>query len=121
MTSAAAANKHSIKRWRSFEVNIWPDHDAAFCDAWFCVDTNRHHSVTTGFTAFRLVTSSNCCPGKNFGDTHEISRSDLFGYNQTNRLRIHGRSECFSQVLDRGFVYNVQSVRFDKATLASPC
>jgi len=27
--------------------------------------------------------------------------------------------KCFSQVLDRGFVYNVQSAQFDKATLAS--
>jgi len=54
---------------------------------------------------------------KNFGDTHQISRSYLFGYNQTNRLRIHGCSERFSQVLNRSLVYNVQSARFDKATL----
>src|SRR5256885_12458143 len=62
VTSAAAANKHSVKRRRGFEVDMWTDHDTAFCDAWFCVDTNRHHSVTTGFTRFRLVTPSNCCP-----------------------------------------------------------
>jgi len=44
------------------QVNMWADHDTAFCEAWFCVDTNGHHSVTTGFTRFRLVTPSNCCP-----------------------------------------------------------
>jgi hypothetical protein len=99
---------------------MWPDDDTAFCHARFCVDTDRYHSVTAGFTRFRLVASSNFRARKNFGGTRQIGRGYLFCYDQTNRLRIHGCSERFSQVLDHGSFYNIQSARFDKATLAAP-
>jgi len=115
----AAGNKHGIKWRRLFEANMWPDDDTAFCHARFCVDTSRYHSVTRQFTRFRLVPFSNSRARKDFSGTHEVSRGCFFGYNQTNRLWIHGCSDRLSQLLDRGLVYNDQSARFDKSTLRS--
>src|SRR5215475_12806763 len=118
MIAGRAANKHRIK-WRGlFEANMWLDDDPAFCHARFCLDANRYDLVTVGFPRFRLVVSANSRARENFSGAHQISRGYLFSYNQTNCLRIHGCSECFSQVLDQGVLDNGQSARFDKTTLA---
>src|SRR5262245_57217522 len=117
MASTLTANKHRIEGRRLFDIHLRSYNDAAFCHARSRVDANRHHSVATSFTPFRLVAPSNFRSRKNFSRTHQIRGGYLFGYNQANGLRIHCCSECFSQVLDRGFLYNIQSGGFDKATL----